>query len=338
MKVGNISQTVWNRSVYRQLYIEGNEILLPPSLEEPCSAFCLPAEQEEEKDCKGVWVYTNTEVFGDAANVGNFAVYRVLNDLAVRGACPVSVSLRILLTSSVTEARLKEMISCTEAVCKTVGVPITGIKAEVSPAVIHPVLFAAGVGYIQAESMTRASDALPGQDLILCGYAGLEGTLRILSEREDELAERFVPAFIRRTMELENQLPAMDAITAARCAGVSAMHQVGQGGIFAALWELGEASGVGMEVDMHEMSMRQETIEICEYYGLNPYQLTSAGCILMTADDGGSLVRILEGVGARATRLGVIRQETARVITSKTEQRFLERPAPDELMLWWERE
>ncbi|TCS78826.1 hydrogenase maturation factor [Muricomes intestini] len=338
MKVGNISQTVWNRSVCRQLHIEEDEIFFPPSLEEPCSAFCLPAEQEKSKKRKRVVIYTNAEVFGDAVNVGNFAIYRALNDLAVRGACPVSVSLRILLTPSIVEERLKEMIVCMEAVCQTAGVSITGVKAEVSPAVTYPIVFAVAAGYMGAESMTRASEALPGQELVLCGYAGLEGTLRILAEQKDELAKRFVPAFIRKTKELENQLAALDAIAAARCAGASAIHQVGEGGIFAALWELGEASKVGMDVDMLKLSVRQETIEICEYYGVNPYQLTSAGCILMTSNDGDSLVKTLEGVGARATRLGVIRHKKARVITSKTEQRYLDRPAPDELMLWWERE
>ena len=279
--------------------------------------------------------YTHAEVFGDAVNIGNFAIYRTLNDLAVRGAQPVSVSLRILLTPNVTETRLKDMIACMEQVCQTAGVSITGVKAGVNPAVNHPMIFAAAAGYIETESMTRAADALLEQDIVVCGYAGLEGVLRILAEKEDELAGRFVPAFIRQTKELENQMLALEAIAAARCAGVSAMHQVGDGGIFAALWELGEASGTGMETDMLQIPIKQETIEICECYGLNPYQLTSAGCILMTSDDGDSLVKTLERVGARAARLGVTSHRKARVITSQTEQRYLNRPASDELMRWW---
>lgn len=334
MKEGNISQTVWNRSVCRQLHIGGDEILFPPSMEEPCTIFRLPSEEGEKRTV----AYTHAETFGDAANIGNFAVYRALNDLAVRGAQPVSVSLRILLTPAIAETRLKDMIACIEAVCQTAGVAITGVKAEVNPVVSHPIIFAAAAGYMEAESLTRAADALLEQDIVVCGYAGLEGTLRILAEREEELAGRFVPAFIRQTKELENQMLVSGAVAAARCAGVSAMHQVGEGGIFAALWELGEASGIGMEADMLQIPIKQETIEICECYGLNPYQLTSAGCILMTSDDGDSLVKILEGAGARAARIGVTRNQKARVITSQAEQRYLNRPASDELMRWWGQE
>ena len=54
------------------------------------------------------------------------------------------------------------------------------------------------------------------------------------------------------------------------------MQQIGSGGILAALWDLTEASGTGMKVDMAEFSIRQETVELCEFYRLNPYLLTSA--------------------------------------------------------------
>lgn len=37
-----------------------------------------------------------------------------------------------------------------------------------------------------------------GEELLLCGYAGLEGTLRILDESEEELGTRFVPVFLER--------------------------------------------------------------------------------------------------------------------------------------------
>lgn len=86
-----------------------------------------------------------------------------------------------------------------------------------------------------------------------------------------------------------NQRPAV-----AVKSGVSAMHDVTEGGIFGALWEMAEASGVGLEIDLKKIPVRQETIEICEFFGINPYQLISSGCMLMAAEDGNLLVRELE--------------------------------------------
>ena len=48
--------------------------------------------------------------------------------------------------------------------------------------------------------------------------------------------------------------------------GVSAMHDVTEGGIFGALWEMAEASGVGLEIDLKKIPIRQETVEVCEVF------------------------------------------------------------------------
>ena len=60
-----------------------------------------------------------------------------------------------------------------------------------------------------------------------------------------------------------------EAATAVK-SGVSAMHDVTEGGIYGALWELAEASGIGLVIDLKAIPIRQETVEICEYYRLNP--------------------------------------------------------------------
>ena len=92
--------------------------------------------------------------------------------------------------------------------------------------------------------------------------------------------------------------------------------------------------GIGFEIDMSAISLKQETVEICEFYRLNPYQLTSAGSFLIVTPDALEVIRILEQVGARAIRLGVTKPQNARVITSGEEVRYLDRPAPDELESW----
>ena len=36
---------------------------------------------------------------------------------------------------------------------------------------------------------------------------------------------------------------------------------------------------------MSEISMKQETVEICEFYRLNPYQMASSGSYLIVTED-----------------------------------------------------
>ena len=62
--------------------------------------------------------------------------------------------------------------------------------------------------------------------------------------------------------------------------------------------------------------------------------MTSTGSLLFFTDQGEKLIEILEKNGARAVRLGSTTAENARVITSGSEFRYLDRPTSDELMLW----
>ena len=109
------------------------------------------------------------------------------------------------------------------------------------------------------------------------------------------------------------------------------MHDVTEGGIFGALWELAESSGVGLEIDLKRIPVRQETIEICEFFEINPYELISSGSLLMVTDDGPDLVRKLEQEGISAAVIGKIREGNDRVVINEEERRYLEPPKSDEL-------
>ena len=93
---------------------------------------------------------------------------------------------------------------------------------------------------------------------------------------------------------------------------------------------------MGLTVDLKKMSIRQETVEVCEFFHLNPYQLTSAGSILLVVDRGEELVERYQNMGICATLLGRTTRDTARVILGGEEKRFLDRPAPDELFKLYE--
>ena len=93
------------------------------------------------------------------------------------------------------------------------------------------------------------------------------------------------------------------------------MHDVTEGGIFGALWEMAEASGVGLEIDLKKIPIRQETVEVCEFFGVNPYLLISSGCMLMAAQDGNHLVRELEKQGSKRRSSEKLPREMTRVLT-----------------------
>ena len=76
------------------------------------------------------------------------------------------------------------------------------------------------------------------QDIVMTKWIGLEGMLRIVREKGEELSKRFVPAFMSQVNALEENLFADKELKLAREYGVSAMHQITDGGILAALWNM----------------------------------------------------------------------------------------------------
>jgi hydrogenase maturation factor len=117
----------------------------------------------------------------------------------------------------------------------------------------------------------------------------------------------------------------------ARAVGVTSMHDVTEGGIFGALWEIAAASKVGLEVDLKKILLKQETVEICEFYDLNPYMLISSGSMLIVTDHANQLVDRLKAEGIAAAVIGRITEGNDRIIINEDERRFLEPPKSDEL-------
>jgi len=323
MKIGKVSQTVLKRSMIKPLEFQREESLFSVSAEEMC--YGVRSLEGEEV------LLTDVALSGNEKGLGVFALAQVMNHLATRGAETVGVAVRILLPPYAYESRLKTMMEHIEKAGSTRGVQILSAKAEVSAAVSQAIVMMQGIGTVKKEELISSANAKAEQDIVLLGQIGLEGTLRILNEKEEELSKRFVPAFLHQIRERQEALFVSEAIKAAHRFGISAAHPFSNGGILAGLWELGEAAGIGMEVTLKDMTICQETVEICEYYHLNPYQLTSTGCVLFVAKQGEELAKHLLQQGYAASLLGRTTKDKARVILGGEEKRFLDRPAPDEL-------
>ena len=259
-----------------------------------------------------------------------------MNDLATRGAKTVGASVHIMLPPYAYESRLKSMVEYVERAGSAHAIQVVCAKAEVSPVIQKAIVYVNGMGILKKGELLQSSMGKADQDIVLLKWIGLEGTFRVMREKEEALAKRFVPTFLNQIRSLEPQIFSDEELEMAREFGVSAMHQITSGGILAALWEMSEASNVGIEVDLKKMAIKQETVEVCEFCHLNPYQLTSAGSVLIFTDRGEELVSKYEQKGIQASVLGKTTADTARVILGGEEKRFLDRPAADELLKIYE--
>lgn len=293
------------------------------SIGEDCAAVAL---QEDE-----MFVLSTDPITGTAKDIGHLAIQITLNDLASAGAEPVGVMLTFLLPEKLSEAKLRTMMEQAEAAAHAANVQIMGGHTEVTRAVNQPIISVVGVGKAKKGQLISTGGARPGMDVIVTKWIGLEGTSIIAKEKEQELLTRYPQALVAEAKAFDRYLSVLPEARAAVKFGVSAMHDVTEGGIFGALWELAESAGVGLEIDLKKLPLRQETVEVCEFFDINPYELISSGSMLMAAADGNGLVRALEAAGIPAVCVGKVTDGNDRVILSGEERRFLEPPKADEL-------
>ncbi|HCT93084.1 MAG TPA: hydrogenase maturation factor [Lachnospiraceae bacterium] len=323
VKIGKLPEQVLVRSVLRQAGHRREEVLAGPAVGRDCAAMAL-GENE-------VFVLSTDPITGTAKDIGSHGIHITANDLAASGAEPVGVLITALLPEDIREEQIREIMQDAEEVCRELNMEILGGHTEVTRAVAQPLLSVTGVGKADRGELLTAGMIHPGQDLVVTKWIGLEATAILAKEKEQELLSRFSQDFVRAARSFGQYISVVADARIAKNFGVSAMHDITEGGIFGALWEMAEGSGVGLEADLKAIPIRQETVEICEYFGLNPYQIMSSGSLLIAAEDGPGLVRALAESNIRGTVIGRATAGPGRILRNGEDVRYLERPQPDEL-------
>ena len=217
------------------------------------------------------------------------------------------------------------------AVCSRLSVGLIGGHTGVTSAVSEPVLNVTGIGRGPESGLVTSSGALPGMDLIVTKWVGLSGTAVLARERRKDLLQRLPEPLLDTGAAFSDDLSVLPESRLARTFGAAAMHDVAEGGIAGALWELCEASGVGLLCDLKDVPIRQETVEITEYFEIDPYRLQGMGSLLIAVSDGNGLMAALKEAGIPATLVGRTTEGRDRVIRCGEITRFLTPPAEDEL-------
>ncbi|MCM1254116.1 MAG: AIR synthase family protein [Clostridium sp.] len=323
MRNGKISENVLVRSIIRRIKSKREEVICGAGIGTDCAVLAFGQDEET--------VLSTNPVSAPIDGVCTYGIYKALNNIAAAGAEPVAVMLAAMLPENTEESGLQDMMRQAEEICTRYQIQVIGGHTEVTGIVKMPTLTVTGIGKRKAGGETSAYTVKPGQDVIISKWIALEGTVRIAKEHREELLTRYPAKMIDKAAAFEKLLCVIPEAATAGESGVSGMHDASQGGIFGALWEMAQRAGVGLEIDLRKLPVRQETIEICEFYDINPYELASGGCLIMTAQDGSGLVKTLEKKGIPAVIVGRTTAGNDRVLLNEEERRFLEPPKTDQL-------
>lgn len=367
MKKGKISESVLKRSVLKYIHKEkDSEMIKGAAVGEDCAFFAW----KEDTCGLAVSTQTVTLPVTDAAKYAIYAATNNLAAGGARAkAVTLAVTLPAESreeaktastalkkaggqksdreTKFLTEKILQEIMKQSEAVCKELKLQIAGGHTEISDSVRSPVITVTAFGRPfekeEADNSDRQTEKncnqikpadkeiKAGLDIVMTKWIGLEGTAVLAKEKEAELNERYPISFLRQAQSFHQHLSLIPEAATALRSGVHTMHDMRNGGVFGALWELSKRLGVGLSVDLKKIPVKQETIEICEFYDLNPYEFLSGGSLLLVTDKGDELVQKLEAEGIFAAVIGQTTDNNDKVLLNEEETRFLEPAKSDEI-------
>ena len=152
-------------------------------------------------------------------------------------------------------------------------------------------------------------------------------------ERRDVLSTRFEKDVLDRCANFlyaPGISVGADAAVAMSAGGVTGMHDPTEGGFATALWEVSDASGLGIQVDFDAPGPFLPEVVLCEPFGLDPWGLIASGALLFTAkpDRSDALVSAFGEAGIKLFRIGSV-VESPGVHTQDGAP--LKRPARDEI-------
>ena len=148
------------------------------------------------------------------------------------------------------EEELQIIMEELTALAEKYEVEILGGHTEVSAAVNQTLISVTGVGKAAQGKIVTTGGLRAGQELVVTKWIGLEGSSILAKEKEELLQKQLPNEIIETAKRFDEKLSVVSDSKVAMEIGASAMHDVTEGGIFGALWEMAAASGVGLTVDL----------------------------------------------------------------------------------------
>lgn len=319
MRLGKLSPEELRTMVFNNLTNRRPEVILAAALGEDSAALDLGSD---------LCVVSTDPITGASAEVGRLAVFISCNDVATNGAEPVGVLLTILAPPQATLEELSNIMAQANGAATEVNVQIIGGHTEVTTAVNQVIVSCTAIGRVKAESLLYTGRASASDALILVRTAGLEGTAIIAWDYTEQLQPILTLEEIKIAQGFSKYINIVPAATVAREHGAVSMHDVTEGGVLGAAFEMAEAAGLGL--DLGDIPVHPITAKLCAHFGMDPLRLISSGALLVASPQPVKCIAALHAAGIAAQQIGIFSNVHSKVIMKGD---VVDPPSGDEL---WE--
>lgn len=321
MDVGKLEVEDLKRRIFPYTGVKRKETVLRAMIGEDCGALDLDGD---------ITVLSTDPITGADEEGGYLSVLVSCNDVLSNGAEPVGILLTLLLREGETVEKAEKIMAAAHRGAKELQVEIIGGHTEITPGLNQNILSVTAIGRASKEELLRADGIEAGDGLVLTKGAGIEGTAILCSDYPEEMRRLLGDEEWQRGKDLLKEISVYKEAKLAKSFKLHAMHDVTEGGVFGACYEMASASEMGLTVETEKIGLRPSTRKICESLALDPYRLISSGSLLIATPQADELALYLNENQIPAARIGTFHAGEV-MVQDKLDLRPMNPPQGDEL-------
>ncbi len=215
--------------------------------------------------------YVISPLFFPGGDIGSLAVHGTINDVAMGGAKPLTLSAGFILEEGFPLADLDRIVASMADAARDAGVPVaTGDTKVVERGKGDGVFVTTtGIGVVPAGVEVSGDRARPGDAILINGSIGDHG-IAVLSKREN----------LEFDTAIASDSAALHGLVADLVAAVPDLHCLRdptRGGLATTVNEIAGQSAVGMQLFEEAIPIKAEVAGACELLGLDPLYVANEG-------------------------------------------------------------
>lgn len=272
LKAGKLDSDLLKKIVFDKITYRSPEVLTRPGIGEDCAVIDF-----DQYEC----VMSTDPITAAVSEIGRLAIHITCNDIASNGIQPLGIMLAVMLPVGTTEEEISVMMEQAGQTAAELKVEIIGGHTEITSAVNTPVIVSTAIGKAEKGKSQQAKAMKPGDFIMMTKSAGIEGTGIIASDFEQQLKAICADEELEEAQKMLSQVSVVkDGIIAGKI-GTAGMHDITEGGILGAVWEMCQISGTGCELWIDKIPVKEVTKKICHAFHINYLRLISSGCMLI---------------------------------------------------------
>lgn len=325
LKTGKLDSRLLEEIVFKNIKYKRPEVITRPGIGEDCAVVDFGAYE-----C----VLSTDPITGAVGEIGRLAVHISCNDIASNGIEPLGIMLAVMLPEGTTEEQVEEIMKQAGQASEDLGVEIIGGHTEITPAVTKPVIVSTAIGRGAKWSSQQAENMKPGDYILMTKQAGLEGTGIIAGDFREILTGFLTGDELEEAARMLDQVSVVKEGVIAGKIGTAGMHDITEGGILGAVWEMCDIAKTGAEVWIDQVPVAEVTKKICGRFDIDYLRLISSGSmmIMVHPDVREQMESELRKAGIAVACIGRIREREAGICMVIGEEKIvIAPPAGDEL-------